>query len=138
MKAWARDNKAAINKYGMANELQVSSWAIVVTITTKENEATTPVGATGWGYIHPPVNIHKTTGNTPNDWDTETMYACMPNNWDQWSGWTGYEPAPFNGNPIYYDGIEDLFGFGPSTGSNVSFDFETVGVPVFGSAEYIA
>jgi len=115
----------------MANELQVSSWAIVVTITTRENEATTPVGATGWGYIHPPVNIHKTTGNTPNpnNWDTETMYACMPNNWDQWSSWTGNEPFPLNNFPVYYDGVK---------ASDVLFDFQTVGDPLNGTAEYIA
>ena len=84
MGSWYKRNKLAIDAAKLTNELQISAWAMVVTITTKENPTTWPDAGKGWGYIHPPVNVLKISGVVPADpvYDTETMYACMPNNWN--------------------------------------------------------
>lgn len=88
-------NRNAIEDAGLLAAVQVSSWAVITTITTSENTATSPKAALGWGYIHPPSLIQAPLGNgslttgggatvAP---DAASMFGCLPVNWADWTKW---------------------------------------------------
>lgn len=72
-----------------------------MTVKTKPNYAVSPmsygpVGAIGWGYVHPPmlqVTIPEEVNTTaPNTWDVAhtaglSMKVCLPVNYDKWTSW---------------------------------------------------
>lgn len=90
----------------------MTSWAIVATVTTRFNTDTYSSGRAGWGYIHPPVNVVKQTGVTPNLRDTATMYACLPNNFDQY---TDLNRGTYLDITIWTNGSADVLGVGANT-----------------------
>lgn len=61
MNKWYTDNKRALLASGIADEVEIGSWAVIVDVHTRKNtesgDANQGAGSKGWGYIHPPVNI---------------------------------------------------------------------------------
>lgn len=62
MNSWYYMNKNEIDDAGLTAEVQISSWAIVVEITTRVNNNTSKDEAKGWGYIHPAPIVATKTG----------------------------------------------------------------------------
>jgi len=90
MNTWFSNNMAAINEAQIAAEVQVSSWAIVVEVTTVENTVWKSGDAhvhKGWGYLHEPSVISSTNWSGAVGWQDTAgdIQACLPVNWNVWS-----------------------------------------------------